>query len=151
MATILVVDDSESIRAPLRESLEGAGHIVIEACDGVAGLEVARTRDDISLIFADLNMPRLGGIAMVAEIRQHAKFDQVPIIALTTEASGDIKDEGSKAGIDVWIIKPVVYNLMPTFVERLLTRASALAKLRFGGEPELASNLTNPRRQSNKS
>lgn len=130
MATVFLVEDSEAIRTPLRQVLESAGHTVFEAVDGVEGLQLASEIPGIEIMIVDINMPRLGGIPMVAELRQQDAFASVPIVALTSESSRELKEAGRKAGIDMWIIKPVKLASMPGFLEMVLGKADELAKRR---------------------
>ncbi len=70
--TILIVDDSLSMRQLVKMSLTGAGHQVIEACDGRDALNKL-TGQKIHLIISDVNMPNLDGIGLVKEIAHHRK------------------------------------------------------------------------------
>lgn len=80
MATILVIDDQESIRALLRVALEGAGHEVLEASNGRLGLEVYRERS-ADLIITDIAMPEMDGLEMMLELTRG--FLNVKVIAMS--------------------------------------------------------------------
>ena len=80
--TILIVDDSESLRQVVSIALKDAGYDVIEACDGVDGLQKL-AGNKVNLIVSDVNMPNMDGIAMVKKIKQMADYKFTPIIMLT--------------------------------------------------------------------
>ena len=103
--TILIVDDSASIRQVVSITLKGAGYEVIEAVDGKDGLTKLDGKK-IHLIISDVNMPNMGGIDMVKAIKQMAAYKFTPIIMLTTEASDDMKQQGKAIGAKAWMVKP---------------------------------------------
>lgn len=106
MAQILIVDDSESMRSILRSTLQEAGYKVLEAEDGLAGLEIIKNTLDIGLIFCDVNMPRMDGLTMCRKVQELYSYRKIPIFMLTTEALPAMQAEGKKAGVAVWITKP---------------------------------------------
>ncbi len=102
--SILVVDDSATVRQQVNMFLTSQGFSVTEACDGADGLAKAKAaRPD--LIIADVNMPIMNGIEMIAALRKVPGLTTTPIFVLTT-ASGDRVAEGKKVGATAWIIKP---------------------------------------------
>ncbi|MEM9781130.1 MAG: response regulator [Pseudomonadota bacterium] len=104
-ARVLAVDDSSSMRAALRETLEELGHDVVEAEDGQAGLEVL-AGDSVDLVITDLNMPRLNGMEFIRAVRADDRHAGLPIVMLTTESQADRMREGKAAGATAWIVKP---------------------------------------------
>jgi len=105
MAKILAVDDSASMRQMVSFTLKGAGHDVVEACDGVEALSLAQ-RGAVDLVISDVNMPNMDGITLCGELRKLPAFKFVPILMLTTESTGDKKVQGKNAGATGWIVKP---------------------------------------------
>ncbi len=103
--TILVVDDSSSVRTVVGTALRGAGYDIIEACDGVDAMGKL-TGDKIHLIISDVNMPNMDGISLVKEVKQHPNYKFTPICMLTTESEQSKMDEGKAAGAKAWIVKP---------------------------------------------
>ena len=103
--TILAVDDSASIRQLVSFTLKGAGYEVIEAADGMDGLEKAKSRP-VNLILTDQNMPRMDGMTMVKSLRALPQYKTVPILILTTESSDAMKAQGRAAGATGWMVKP---------------------------------------------
>lgn len=103
--TILIVDDSSSVRSVVGIALKGAGYEVIEACDGKDALS-KMTGQKIHLIVSDVNMPIMDGITFVKELKKLPAYKFTPVCMLTTEA-GELKmQEGKAAGAKAWIIKP---------------------------------------------
>ena len=103
--TILVVDDSASIRQVVGIALKGAGYDVIEACDGKDALSKLDGQK-IHLIVSDVNMPNMDGISLVKEVKAHPQYKFTPIMMLTTEAQENKMQEGKDAGAKAWLVKP---------------------------------------------
>jgi two-component system chemotaxis response regulator CheY len=103
--SILVVDDTRSMRKMVAAVLMGAGYDVAEAVDGVEALELARTRV-FDLVVTDHNMPRMDGVTLVRELRSLADYDPVALLVLSTEASPELKQKGREAGATGWMAKP---------------------------------------------
>ena len=103
--SILVVDDTRSMRAMVAAVLEGAGYEVAQAGDGMEALELARQRV-FDLVVTDHNMPRMDGVTLVRELRQLPHYDTVALIVLSTEASPELKQKGREAGATGWMAKP---------------------------------------------
>lgn len=103
--TVLTVDDSKTMREMLLLALSDAGFTVVQAEDGVHGLEVLEfTTPDV--IVTDINMPRLDGFGFIEGVRRHDKHRAVPILVLTTESDAQKKDRARRAGATGWIVKP---------------------------------------------
>lgn len=103
--TILVVDDSASIRATITMTLQSAGFAVIEADDGNAALgQLERQR--VHLIISDLNMPGMDGMTLLRQVKKQPVTRYLPFIMLTTENSAEIRLEGFNAGARIWLTKP---------------------------------------------
>lgn len=105
MATILAVDDSATLRQMVSMTLKDAGHQVIEAANGQEGLTAAKGKS-VDLVITDVNMPVMDGIALVKELRKLPAYKFTPILMLTTESSGDMKQKGKEAGATGWLVKP---------------------------------------------
>src|SRR5271155_3621246 len=102
---ILAVDDSASMRQMDLFTLQGAGYEVLQACDGVEALDMARA-STVDLVLTDVHMPRMDGITLVRELRSLNNYKFVPMLILTTESSQDRKMDGKRAGATGWIVKP---------------------------------------------
>lgn len=102
---ILIVDDSETLRAILIFVLEEAGYVVLVGIDGMDA-QKHLNRQPIDLIITDLHMPKLDGIGFIKVVRSHPVYANTPILFLTTDTQQDKKNEAKDAGATGWIIKP---------------------------------------------
>jgi two-component system, chemotaxis family, chemotaxis protein CheY len=103
--TILAVDDSASIRQMVSFTLKSAGYEVVEAVDGMDGLEKAKGKA-INLVLTDQNMPRMDGLTLIKHLRSLPQHVLTPILMLTTESSDAMKSQGRAAGATGWLVKP---------------------------------------------
>jgi two-component system chemotaxis response regulator CheY len=117
--TILVVDDSASLRQVVSMALKGGGFDVIEACDGKDALTKLGGQK-IHLVISDVNMPNMDGITFVREMKKNPAYKFVPVIMLTTEGSDSKKKAGQEAGAKAWIVKPFQPQQMLSAVSKLL-------------------------------
>ncbi len=104
--TILIVDDSSSLRTVVRMALARAGYDVHEAADGQDGLAQLEKLPKVHLVVSDVNMPRMDGITFVGQLRQHPRHRFVPVIMLTTEGQDERKAAARAAGAKAWVMKP---------------------------------------------
>ncbi|MCB1996452.1 MAG: response regulator [Burkholderiaceae bacterium] len=104
--TILIVDDSSSLRTVVKIALQRAGYDVLEAGDGVEGLAKLDQQQKVHLIVSDVNMPNMDGITFVQKVKQHPRHKFAPVVMLTTEDQAAKKDQGRAAGAKAWIVKP---------------------------------------------
>jgi two-component system chemotaxis response regulator CheY len=104
--TILIVDDSSSLRTVVKLALVRAGYEVIEAGDGRDALGKLETAGKVHLIVSDVNMPNMDGITFVTQVKQHPRHKFTPVIMLTTEGQDAKKEQGRAAGAKAWIVKP---------------------------------------------
>ncbi len=105
MGKILIVDDSSLIRSVASGAAKEAGHEPIVAENGQEGLNVL-SQHKVDLIFSDVNMPIMGGLEMVEEIKKNEAYKYIPIIMLTTESNSDLKAKGQALGVKAWMLKP---------------------------------------------
>jgi len=103
--SIMVVDDSASIRQVVGIALKSAGYDVIDACDGKDALSKLNGQK-VNLIISDVNMPNMDGLSFIREVKQLPNYKFTPIIMLTTEAGRDKMEEGRSAGAKAWVVKP---------------------------------------------
>jgi type IV pilus assembly protein PilB len=123
---VLVVEDSPTIVSVVKYFLELEGFEVLVAEDGIAGLETA-FREHPDVIVTDVNMPGMGGMAMVKSLRADARTAQVRILMLTSESSVESETEGLAAGADDYILKPVEPRRLAARVKALCARARPTA------------------------
>ena len=117
--TILIVDDSSSMRQDVSMALKGGGYDVIEACDGKDALTKLGGQK-IHLVISDVNMPNMDGITFVRELKKNAAYKFVPVIMLTTEGNEEKKKAGQEAGAKAWVVKPFQPAQMLAAVSKLL-------------------------------
>ena len=103
--TIMVVDDSASLRQVVAIALKGAGYDVIEGSDGRDALAKLDGRK-VHLIVSDVNMPNMDGIELVKAVKANPGYRFTPVIMLTTENQQARMMEGKAAGAKAWIVKP---------------------------------------------
>lgn len=103
---VLTVDDSRTMRNMLKLALTEAGHTVIQAEDGLHGVEVLNQSGGVDVIITDINMPRMDGFGFIDCIRQDPRNRSTPILVLTTETEGAKKQRAKDAGATGWIVKP---------------------------------------------
>lgn len=106
MKKVLVVDDSATIRLQVHNALEQAGFVVLEACDGVVGVETIDRDRDIGAVICDVNMPRMNGIEMVEKVKSDPRNAALAMIMLTTEGQASLMRRAKEAGALGWIVKP---------------------------------------------
>jgi two-component system chemotaxis response regulator CheY len=123
--TILVIDDSDTLRQQVRQTLLGAGYEVAEASDGLDGLEKIRASNNLSLVLCDINMPRMNGLEMLLALQRDGA--KIPIIMLTTEGQPALIQRAREAGAKGWIVKPFKAELLIAAVVKLLTPKPAAA------------------------
>lgn len=104
--TVLIVDDSASMRQMVNFTLSEEGFDVVEAANGKEGIDTLNSLESVDLLISDINMPIMDGIEMIKGVRQGSKHKFVPIIILTTESEDGKKKEGIGAGASAWIVKP---------------------------------------------
>jgi len=117
--TILIVDDSTTLRQVVSIALKGAGYDVIEGSDGKDAL-TKLTGQKVHLIISDVNMPNMDGFTFVSEVKKLPAYKFTPIIMLTTEAGEDKKAAGQAAGAKAWMIKPFKPEQMLNAVSKLI-------------------------------
>jgi CheY-like chemotaxis protein len=121
VATILVAEDSPDARQLMRDLLEGMGHDVLEAKDGLEGVKVALTeRPD--LIIMDLMMPAASGDSALRFMRGTPGLETLPVIVVS--AHPDIARIARQNGADAWVPKPVSIRELSDKIALMLKRAA---------------------------
>lgn len=122
---ILVIDDSETIRQQVKHALASTGYEIIEAIDGVDGLEKLCAMTDLDMALCDVNMPRMNGLDMLAELQRTGR--KIPILMLTTEGQPSLIKRAREAGAKGWIVKPFKPELLVAAVIKMLEPRPAAA------------------------
>lgn len=105
--TVLIVDDSESIREVVNFTLQNEGYEVLVGVDGMDALKYLDGRT-IDIVITDLHMPNLDGLGLIRKVREIDAYKHIPILFLTTESQTEKTMEAKEAGATGWIIKPFV-------------------------------------------
>ena len=104
--TILVVDDSNTVRRNVSIVLKRVGFEMAEAADGEEGLAMVDSNRNIGMVICDINMPNMDGLEMVEKIKGKPENKSLPILMLTTEGQLELVKRAKKAGAVGWIVKP---------------------------------------------
>jgi CheY-like chemotaxis protein len=121
MATILIIEDEAPIRENLHQLLRLEGYAVLQAADGVSGIEVALTsRPD--LILCDILMPGVDGYGVLAELRGAPAMAATPFVFLTASANLEDRSQALKRGADDYLIKPVKIADLLAAIKRQLDK-----------------------------
>jgi two-component system chemotaxis response regulator CheY len=104
---ILIVDDSPTMTMSVKSSLQMNGFEVKTAADGVQALTMLKGGLKPDLIITDINMPNMGGLELIKNVKALPGFRFVPILTLTTESDASKRDEGKRLGATGWLVKPI--------------------------------------------
>ena len=116
--TILIIDDSASLRQVVAMTLKTAGYDVLQAGDGKEALAFLDGRK-IGMAVCDVNMPIMNGVEFVIAAKQRPAYKFMPILMLTTETSEDKKAAGKAAGAKAWMVKPFSPSSLLNAVSKL--------------------------------
>jgi two-component system chemotaxis response regulator CheY len=119
-AKILIVDDSRTIRQQVTLTLGQAGYQILEAEDGVQGLEIIAAQDDIALVICDINMPNMNGIEMLTAVKAEPRNAALPVLMLTTEARADLIQQAKRIGAKGWVVKPFKPDQLAAAVRKIV-------------------------------
>lgn len=125
---VLVVDDSQAIRAFVRATLEGSGRArsVVEAASGFEALRLLpRERFDVAIV--DINMPDIHGLEVIKLVRASKAHQHVPLLVISSEGAAKDRERGMALGADEWLDKPFTTALLVESVERAVRKRAALA------------------------
>ena len=121
--TVLVVDDSVTMVMSLKTTLAMNGSEVETASNGKMALEMLQSGIRPNPIVTDINMPVMGGMELIKNVRALPGFRFVPILTLTTESDAAKRDEGKRAGATGWVVKPVSGNDLTAVIRKVLPGA----------------------------
>jgi len=105
MKTIMIVDDSRTVRESLKFFLNEGGYKVLEGSDGKEAFDILQDTD-ADLVITDVNMPNMDGLGLIEELRKNSRHKFTPILVLTTESQQSIMEKGKALGATGWIVKP---------------------------------------------
>ena len=123
--TVLYIEDNPHNRRLVRRTLERRGYAIIEAVDGVSGLEMVRELKP-PLILLDIGLPKMDGIEVVSRIKADANLSHIPVIALTASAMRGDREKFLAAGCDDYLSKPIQVLELLDKVNRYYPRGGEL-------------------------
>jgi two-component system chemotaxis response regulator CheY len=119
MPTILIVDDSSTVRQQVAAALTAASFKIVEAVDGEDALAKIQSTPGIALVLCDVNMPRLNGLDMLERLRALPSFASLPVLMLTTEGQPEYIARARALGAKGWLVKPFKPDLLVAAVRKL--------------------------------
>lgn len=117
--TLLIIDDSVSMRQLVSFALKDAGYDVITAENGKDALNKLNGTK-VDMVITDLNMPEMDGITFIKNFRTLPGYRFTPIVMLTTESQESKKQEGKSAGASGWIVKPFTPQQLAEVVKKFV-------------------------------
>ncbi|MFC6440680.1 response regulator [Bowmanella sp. JS7-9] len=117
--TIMIVDDSMSMREMVALTLTDAGFSVVKANDGVDALSKLNG-NRVHLIISDVNMPNMDGMTLLGKIKANPSYQFTPVLMLTTESREDLKQKGKELGAKAWMVKPFKPEMLISIVNKLI-------------------------------
>ncbi|MGL2425004.1 chemotaxis histidine kinase/response regulator CheAY2 [Helicobacter pylori] len=116
---VLAIDDSSTDRAIIRKCLKPLGITLLEATNGLEGLEMLKNGDKIpDAILVDIEMPKMDGYTFASEVRKYNKFKNLPLIAVTSRVTKTDRMHGVESGMTEYITKPYSGEYLTTVVKR---------------------------------
>jgi CheY-like chemotaxis protein len=118
---ILLIEDNEQNRILMRQILVRKGYDLLEAKDGLTGIEMARAHLP-ALILLDIQMPVMNGFMVIRELRNDAELRNIKVIAVTSFAMKGDREKALQAGFDEYVTKPIDTRTFPELVKQVLTQ-----------------------------
>lgn len=122
--TILIADDSATMRAMLVAIVEGLGdYNIVEASSGFEALRLL-PRDHVDLIMTDINMPDINGLELISYLRSNFNYKDIPVFIISTECSEKDIEKGKQLGADEYVVKPFVPEALQQLINLYLNKTS---------------------------
>lgn len=125
MQRILIVEDSETMRALLASTLEELD-VPVKITEAASGFEALRRlpREAYDLIVTDINMPDINGLELVSFAKSNDAYRDIPLLIISTEGSERDRERGLELGADAYLVKPFDPDELREVAQALLTRRS---------------------------
>jgi len=117
--SVLVIDDSMTVRQVVSAALDSAGYHVIQAKDGLDAIEQLQRHPEVEMITCDVEMPRLNGFEFLMRYQQEAQLTQVPVIMLTSRTNEKHQQLAKQLGAAAYMTKPFDQSELIQVVDRL--------------------------------
>jgi len=121
--TVLIVDDSATMIMSLETMLVMNGFKVENAKNGQLALDKLKAGLKPNLILTDINMPIMGGLELIGQVRTLPGFRFTPILTLTTESEASKRNEGKRLGATGWLVKPIAGDDLVKVIKQVLPGA----------------------------
>jgi two-component system cell cycle response regulator DivK len=118
---ILLIEDNEQNRILMRQILARQGYDLLEARDGLTGIEMARAHLP-ALILLDIQMPVMNGFMVIHELRNDAELRKIKVIAVTSFAMKGDREKALQAGFDEYVTKPIDTRTFPELAKQVLAQ-----------------------------
>ena len=116
---VLAIDDSNTDRAIMKKCLKSLGVTVLEASNGLEGLEIVKNNEKaLDAVLVDIEMPKMDGYTFASEVRKYNKFKNLPLIAVTSRTSKTDRMRGVESGMTEYITKPYTPDYLVNVVKR---------------------------------
>lgn len=120
--TILIADDSATMRAMLVSIVEGLGdYQIVEASSGFEALRLL-PRDQVDLIMTDINMPDINGLELISYLRANPNYKNIPVFIISTEGSAKDIEKGKQLGADEYVVKPFSPETLQQLIIKYLNK-----------------------------
>lgn len=147
---VLVVDDSATVRYPLRKQLEEAGIETEEARDGAEALEKLQPGHAFDVVVSDLRMPGVDGLTLVNTLQNSDKTAMLPVLILTSSEAREDQIQNLEAGASAYLQKPWDPDVLLAHVRRLAAQKRSHAKLQRASRTDPMTGLANRRHGTNR-
>jgi CheY-like chemotaxis protein len=118
---ILLIEDNQQNRILMRQILARQGYDLLEARDGLTGIEMARAHLP-ALILLDIQMPVMNGFMVIRELRNDAELRKIKVIAVTSFAMKGDREKALRAGFDEYVTKPIDTRTFPELAKQVLAQ-----------------------------
>jgi two-component system, chemotaxis family, chemotaxis protein CheY len=119
---VLIIDDAETVRRTVVDTLEPAGFSVVTAADGFRGIAALKDIHDLCLVIIDLNMPGMSGFGVLDWMRKDGSSHLPPAVFMTTEVSSATLEQAKNAGAIGWLVKPCSAEQLIAVAKRAVAR-----------------------------
>jgi two-component system chemotaxis response regulator CheY len=122
--TILIADDSASMRAMLVAIVEAQGdYRIVEARNGFEALRLL-PRYNVDLIMTDINMPDINGLELISYLRNNSNYKNIPVFIISSEGSAKDIEKGKQLGADEYLVKPFSPESLQQLTDQYLNKTS---------------------------
>ena len=127
--TIMIADDSATMRSMLVSSIESLGdYRIVEASSGFEALRLL-PRENVDLILTDINMPDINGLELISYLRSNANYQTIPVFIISTEGSQKDIIKGKQLGANEYLVKPIDHSRLKSLITSYLGATARTEKV----------------------